>query len=169
MNPVLAAWHVKGAEDAVAEVLACCGSRVWAAGMVAGRPYGSEDELREAADVVWWSLREVDWLEAFACHPRIGERVGGDESATFERWSRQEQAGVADAGEQVRRAIAKGNEEYAERFGFTYIVCATGKSAEEMLGILNSRLENDRTSEVREAAVQQRQITQIRLNKWMHC
>lgn len=167
MNPILAAWNVKGAKDAVAEVLPCCGSRAWACALVSGRPYGTEDRLREAADVEWWSLGEADWLEAFACHPRIGARTGGDESNRFERWSRQEQSLVGNADDRVLKEIAEENQEYEMRFGFTYIVCATGKSAEEMRDILNDRLENDRVSEVREAAEQQRQITQIRLSKWM--
>jgi 2-oxo-4-hydroxy-4-carboxy-5-ureidoimidazoline decarboxylase len=168
MNSVLTAWNLKFAADAIAEVLACCGSRVWATGVVVERPYRGEDDLREAADAVWWSLGERDWLEAFACHPQIGERVDGDEPAAFAKWSRQEQSLVGNADEQVIKQISDGNREYAARFGFTYIVCATGKSAEEMLDILNHRLHNGRTNEIREAAEQQRQITQLRLGKWMH-
>jgi 2-oxo-4-hydroxy-4-carboxy-5-ureidoimidazoline decarboxylase len=171
-NEVLAAWNEKAAEDAIGEVLACCGSRAWAAGLVAGRPYGSEADLRASADAVWLSLGEKEWLEAFACHPRIGARIGaraGGEAAsgTFEKWSGQEQSLVTNAAERVRLDLARGNEDYAARFGFTYIVCATGKSGEEMLDILSQRLSNDRVSELKEAAEQQRQITQVRLSKWL--
>ncbi|HEY0796564.1 MAG TPA: 2-oxo-4-hydroxy-4-carboxy-5-ureidoimidazoline decarboxylase [Acidisarcina sp.] len=168
MNDILAAWNGKNVQEAVGEVLTCCGSQAWASEMVAGRPYGSEADLRTAADAVWWSLRRADWLEAFSCHPRIGGVVaGGSGKGALERWSDKEQSQVSLAGDKVLSELALGNAKYAARFGFTYIVCATGKSAEEMLDILNHRLGNDHATEVREAAEQQRQITQIRLSKWL--
>ena len=112
-------------------------------------------------------MEEADWLEAFACHPRIGERETREAVTQSAAWSQQEQSSTANAASQVLSDLAAGNPLYEQQFGFTYIVCATGKSAEEMLGILRRRLSNDRASELREAAEQQRQIMQIRLGKWL--
>jgi OHCU decarboxylase len=113
-------------------------------------------------------MQEADWLEAFACHPRIGERkVSAHAGAQSAAWSRAEQAQTSVASENLLAEIAAGNQTYEERFGFTYIVCATGKSAEEMLAILKRRLASTRDAELREAAEQQRQIIQIRLGKWL--
>jgi OHCU decarboxylase len=135
--------------------------------MVALRPIGSVAELSEAADRVWGTMKEPDWMEAFACHPRIGERKAAHTVAKSAAWSKQEQSAAATAAEKVLAEIAEGNAQYEKRYGFTYIVCATGKSAEEMLAILERRLAGNREAELREAAEQQRQITQIRLGKWL--
>jgi OHCU decarboxylase len=167
VNAVLAAWNNAGADEALEAMLACCGARRWAAAMVALRPIGSVAELSEAADRVWSTVEEADWMEAFACHPRIGERKAAHASAKSVAWSSQEQSSAAVAAERVLAELAAGNALYEQRFGFTYIVCATGKSADEMLAILNRRLGSDRATELREAAEQQRQITQIRLGKWL--
>jgi len=167
MNTVLSTWNQLGESEAREAMLACCGARRWAGAMVALRPFVSEDELRAAADRVWATMEEPDWLEAFACHPRIGERTGGQASTQSERWSRMEQANAETATELILAEIAAGNGRYEEKFGFTYIVCATGRSAGEMLTILNRRLLSDRESELREAAEQQRMILQIRLGKWL--
>jgi len=167
MNRALAEWNRAVAEDALEAMIACCGARRWASAMVDRRPFASIVDLSEAADLAWNEMQEVDWLEAFACHPRIGERKAVHASAQSVAWSRQEQASAASASERILSELAEGNVLYAERFGFTYIVCATGKSAEEMLAILQRRLTNDRDTELREAAEQQRQILQIRLGKWL--
>jgi len=167
MNAVLQTWNAANAEAALAAMIACCGSRRWAAAMVAKRPIGSVAELSVAADEVWSKMNEADWMDAFACHPRIGERKAERASAQSVAWSRQEQSSANNAAERVLAEFAVGNELYEQRYGFTYIVCATGKSAEEMLAILNRRLASDRETELREAAEQQRQITQIRLGKWL--
>jgi OHCU decarboxylase len=148
-------------------MIACCGAKRWAAAMVEQRPFASIVDLSEAADRTWSEMQEPDWLEAFACHPRIGERKVAHVSAQSAAWSRQEQSAAASATERVLSELAEGNALYEERFGFTYIVCATGRSADEMLGILQRRLTNDRAEELREAAEQQRQILQIRLGKWL--
>ena len=97
---------------------------------------------------MWSTMEEADWMEAFACHPRIGERKAAHATARSMAWSRQEQASAADAADRVMDDLAEGNRLYEERFGFTYIVCATGKSAEEMLAILNRRLARDRSDRV---------------------
>lgn len=152
------------AAEAEAAFLACCGSRSWARQMTEGRPYADAEALLEAADRIWWSLAPEDWREAFAAHPKIGEKkAAGD--AQFRHWSEQEQAGVASAEEVLLAELAEGNRAYAERFGCIFIVCASGKSAEEMLGLLRSRLGNDPETELRVAAEEQRKITRLRLGK----
>jgi 2-oxo-4-hydroxy-4-carboxy-5-ureidoimidazoline decarboxylase len=167
VNPVLASWNEAAPQAALEAMLACCGARRWAAAMVAMRPISSVGELSAAADRIWSTMEEADWMEAFACHPRIGQRKTAHASKKSAAWSQQEQSSTATAAERVMAELEAGNALYEQRFGFTYIVCATGKSAEEMLTILNARLRGDRISELREAAEQQRQITQIRLGKWL--
>jgi 2-oxo-4-hydroxy-4-carboxy-5-ureidoimidazoline decarboxylase len=167
MNRVLADWNRAVADDAFAAMIACCGAKRWASAMVEQRPFANIVELSEAADRNWNEMGEADWLEAFACHPRIGERKAVHASAQSVAWSRQEQASAAAATEHILSELAAGNALYEARFGFTYIVCATGKSAVEMLAILQRRLASERDAELREAAEQQRQILQIRLGKWL--
>jgi OHCU decarboxylase len=168
VNATLAAWNAAGATEAKNAMLACCGSKRWADAMVALRPIASVFALSEEADRVWAIMQEADWLEAFACHPRIGERkVSMHAGAQSAAWSRTEQARASAASDHVLAEIADGNQRYEQLFGFTYIVCATGKSADEMLAILKRRLGSTRESELREAAEQQRQIMQIRLGKWL--
>lgn len=144
--------------DVLALFLACCGSREWAARMNALRPFASRAALLEEADRVWLRLGETDWLEAFAAHPRIGEH--SDSTA-----SRQEQATVFAAGEDIRRSLALANAEYDRRFGFIFIVFAADKTAEQMLDLLNRRINNDRRTEIANAAAEQMKITRNRLGK----
>jgi OHCU decarboxylase len=167
VNPTLSSWNKAAPQAALEAMLACCGARRWAQAMAALRPVGSVHELSVAADRIWSTMGEADWMEAFACHPRIGEQKAAHTSKKSAAWSRQEQSSAETAAERVLAELAAGNALYEQRFGFTYIVCATGKSAEEMLAILSRRLNSDRSSELREAAEQQRQITQIRLGKWL--
>jgi 2-oxo-4-hydroxy-4-carboxy-5-ureidoimidazoline decarboxylase len=171
VNAALAAWNEANEAAALKAMLACCGARRWAGAMLALRPMGSVEELTEAANRTWARMEEADWLEAFACHPRIGARnqIGRVDEASKQSadWSRQEQSSTASASAHVLEELAQGNSIYKRRFGFTYIICATGKTAEEMLAILKRRLANSREAELREAAEQQRQIMQIRLGKWM--
>jgi 2-oxo-4-hydroxy-4-carboxy-5-ureidoimidazoline decarboxylase len=167
MNPVLANWNETDEKTALAAMLACCGSRRWAEAMVAIRPFTSVATLSLTADEVWSTMEETDWLEAFASHPRIGSRKASHSTSQSTTWSQQEQSSTAGATNQVLAELADGNDLYAQRFGFTYIVCATGKSAEEMLTTLKRRLASDRETELREAVEQQRQIMQIRLGKWL--
>jgi len=167
MNATLAAWNATNAASALDAMLACCGARRWASALVALRPIATVAELSEAADRMWGRMGESDWLQAFASHPRIGERKAAHAGAQSAAWSQQEQSSVISAAERVLIALAEGNALYEQRFGFTYIVCATGKSADEMLAILNRRLQSTRETELREAAEQQRQILQIRLGKWL--
>jgi 2-oxo-4-hydroxy-4-carboxy-5-ureidoimidazoline decarboxylase len=145
---------------------ACCGATRWVDQMMSRRPFGSRDALLAAADETWDGMSEPDWLEAFSHHPRIG---GSSAVAPRDRrgsfWSGKEQAGVARATDSVKSELQQVNDNYERRFGFIYIVCATGKSAEEMLAIAKSRLANDRPTELRIAAEEQRKIMRLRLNK----
>jgi OHCU decarboxylase len=162
----LASLNSSSVSEAQSELLKCCGSRQWAERMIAERPLKSLDELTEKADRIWWALEPRDWLEAFRSHPKIGEKKAAaavsDES---KRWSEAEQAGVSNAATQTVQALAELNQEYEEKFGYIFIVCATGKSSEEMLEILRGRLENDRDEELRIAAAEQAKITKLRLQK----
>lgn len=153
-------------EDAEGELLKCCGSTLWARRMEGERPFHDVQELLTKADAVWWSLDAEDWLEAFSRHPKIGEKESARAQAhDAKRWSEQEQAGTNSADEETRLALAKANHEYERKFGHIYIVCATGKTADEMLLILRERLQNDTETELRVAAEEQRRITHLRLRK----
>lgn len=153
-------------EEAERELRTCCGAREWARRMAASRPFASVDALMERADALWWSLDGADWLEAFRGHPRIGEKKAEAGQTDREKaWSSGEQAGMDRAAEETQRALAEGNRAYEARFGYIYIVCATGKSAEEMRALLEARLANDPETEIRAAAEEQRKITRIRLEK----
>lgn len=152
--------------EATASFLRCCGSTRWAQQMTLARPFESESALLEAAERAWWQLAEADWLEAFAAHPRIGDLKSLREKfATTAAWASHEQAGAIGAGDQVLENLATGNRQYEERFGFIFIVCATGKTADEMLSLLRQRLPNDRPSELKLAAGEQMKITTIRLQR----
>ena len=144
----------------------CCGSRAWVRGMLARRPLATLDALLVAADDVWWSLGREDWLEAFARHPRIGESAAAASPGARARgWSADEQRGVTASPDEIRQAIAVGNEEYERRFGYIYLVSAAGRSAAELLTLLHQRLTNDPATELRVAAAEQAKITALRLKK----
>lgn len=168
MSDVLAQWNTLPLKEAVEEILPCCGSSAWARGLAAHRPFKDFGALASASDEVWGHLQVQDWLEAFAKHPRIGERKApGHTPAQSAVWSEQEQQKVGVAGEAVQLALRQANQEYERRFGRVFIVCATGKSADEMLEILRRRLQNDDMTELQEAAEEQRKITNLRLKKWL--
>jgi 2-oxo-4-hydroxy-4-carboxy-5-ureidoimidazoline decarboxylase len=167
MNSVLATWNAIDTENAVDSLLNCCNARRWAEQLGDMRPFADEASLMTAADQVWSTMLEPDWMEAFLAHPRIGERVAAHPSAQSSNWSMQEQGAAEAAEAKVLAALAEGNQRYEDLYGFTYIVRATGKSAEEMLAILERRLSSDRETELKEAAEQQREITEIRLRKWL--
>jgi 2-oxo-4-hydroxy-4-carboxy-5-ureidoimidazoline decarboxylase len=152
--------------EALAAFQRCCGSRRWAEAMAHGRPYRDEPALRAAAERAFASLQRADWLEAFSHHPRIGERAAPAERfPATAGWSASEQAAVAGAGGDVLDALLRTNRAYEARFGHIFIVCATGKSASEMLALLRERLANDPERELAVAAAEQRKITALRLKK----
>jgi 2-oxo-4-hydroxy-4-carboxy-5-ureidoimidazoline decarboxylase len=168
MSPVLAQWNAAPLAQAIQAIVPSCGSSRWAEALVSRRPILSDEELLALSDTIWNSLQRDDWLEAFRTHPRIGERTVSTEAPGQSAvWSAQEQNGVASSASGIQKALAEGNQQYEQRFGRTFIVCATGKSAEEMLGILRIRMQNDPGSELQESAEQQRQITRLRLRKWL--
>jgi 2-oxo-4-hydroxy-4-carboxy-5-ureidoimidazoline decarboxylase len=167
MNSALAWWNSADPQAALEAMTDCCGSRRWAVAMVDNRPIASEEALHETADGIWNTMTEADWLEAFACHPRIGERKPALASHRSSAWSQQEQSSIPTVADAILASFAEGNVRYENQFGFTYIVCATGKTPEEMLSILERRLGNSRETELHEAAEQQRQIMHIRLRKWL--
>jgi OHCU decarboxylase len=148
------------------ELLKCCGSTRWAERMLDQRPFANVSDLLKKADETWWSLAPGDWLEAFRSHPKIGEKKAETaQSVVAAAWSKQEQSGAGNATQETTEALASGNRDYVAKYGFIFIVCATGKTANEMLSNLRSRLSNDRDTELRIAAEEQRKITQLRLKK----
>jgi 2-oxo-4-hydroxy-4-carboxy-5-ureidoimidazoline decarboxylase len=153
-------------EEARAAFLRCCGSSRWAEAMTTGRPHGTEAGLLAAAERAFAALDRPDWLEAFAHHPRIGDRAAlAARFAATRGWSSSEQAGVAAAREDVLDALAEANRAYEDRFGYIFIVCATGRTAPEMLGLLRERLANPPEAELHVAAAEQAKITALRLKK----
>jgi 2-oxo-4-hydroxy-4-carboxy-5-ureidoimidazoline decarboxylase len=173
VSDTLARWNRLPAPEAEEEILPCCGSRAWARAMVSRRPIGGEAMLLTVSDETWRALGHKDWMEAFRSHPRIGESRPVGQNATTEMdrrsglWSAREQSGVAQSADSVRKALAEANRAYESRFGRTFIVCASGKESGEILNILRRRLQNDASTELQETAEEQRQITQIRLKRWL--
>lgn len=153
-------------EAAADEFFKCCGSKKWAQQMGRHLPFRGERDLLETAEQIWWSLAPEDWLEAFRSHPKIGEQKAATQaSAASLTWSHKEQNGVVNASPETMELLRELNRSYEEKFGFIYIVCATGKTSEELLQILQERLANEPKTELRIAAEEQALITQLRLNK----
>jgi allantoicase len=143
----------------------CCGSSRWVQSMLHSRPFRSHEELLGRAEHVWWKLGDKDWLEAFKHHPRIGadiEQLRKKFKATADL-STKEQNGIVGASDKTLKALSAANLKYEEKYGFIFIVCATGKSAEEMLSLLQSRMTYEDEAELRIAAGEQLKITKIRL------
>ena len=155
--------------EAFEGLMKCCGSKKWANAVSKWRPYNDFNDLILRSERLWFALEETDWLEAFSHHPPIG----ADLSALRVRfaqsvdWATEEQGGVRNASEPVLESLAQGNERYLKKFGYVFLICATGKSADEMLASLNQRMENDLEVELRLAAEEQAKITRIRLEKWL--
>ena len=153
-------------EAAAAELLKCCGSARWASAVSARRPFSSQEELFAAADQEWARCGREDILEAFSHHPRIGGKDAlRAKFAATRGWSQGEQSKVTQASEETLDGLARGNDEYEKKFGYIFIVCATGKSADEMLALLRARLPNDADRELRLASGEQAKITRLRLAK----
>ena len=154
------------ADRAEAELLKCCGSTAWAKRMNESRPFATRAELAAKADQIWRNLSQDDWLEAFRAHPKIGERKAeAAQSAQAQQWSAQEQSASQQAAAETKAAIADGNQRYERRFGYIFIICASGRSAEDIVAALTDRLSNDQTTELAVAAEEQVKITQLRLKK----
>lgn len=163
----LVRWNELDAESAASEILPCCGSLAWARALAAKRPLASPQELFNASDAVWADLAEDDWREAFDSHPRIGQQHARAATAQSLSWSSTEQSAAMSQDDAAKLALAEGNRQYEERFGRIFIVCASGRSATEILAILQRRMQNSTAQEMLEAAEQQRRITQLRLRKWL--
>jgi OHCU decarboxylase len=153
-------------KEAESDLLSCCGSRAWVRQMIEARPFNNFADLLKKAEAIWWSLTVQDWLEAFSSHLKIGERKAErTQSAQASQWSEEEQAGMRHTLNETQDALTEANRIYEEKFGHIFIVCATGKSSEEMLSLCRKRSSNDAKTELRIAAEEQRKITEIRLKK----
>jgi OHCU decarboxylase len=156
--------------SARAALFNCCAAASWIDGMLARRPFADDDAVHNAAAEVAASLAEADWLDAFAAHPMIGDVASLKQKyAATRSLAAGEQGGVAAASEATLDELAALNRECLQRFGFQFIVFATGKTAEEMLALLKARINNSREAELRNAAVEQLKITQLRLEKLAAC
>lgn len=154
-------------DEAETLLLRCCASPSWARAMCQRRPFSADyKEMRDYADDCWWNLDTEQWLAAFTAHPRIGEKKAASAAeGKTAGWEGDEQKGAANAASNVLALLTQGNVEYERKFGHVYLVCATGKSADEMLKILQGRLPNDPWNELRIAAGEQAKITDLRLRK----
>ncbi|HYQ85949.1 MAG TPA: 2-oxo-4-hydroxy-4-carboxy-5-ureidoimidazoline decarboxylase [Bacteroidota bacterium] len=154
------------AAEAHSEFLRCCGSDRWAGAMTARRPFSSRENLLQIADELWKSMASEDWIQAFSSHPKIGDLKNLQEKfAATAGMATDEQSGVRGAPDAVLVELADSNRLYEEKFGYIFIVCATGKSAPEMLGLLKRRINNDPATELRVAAAEQSGIMILRLEK----
>jgi len=152
--------------EAASALLRCCGAARWAEELADRRPFLSEQEMFDAAEQIWQGLDRDGWLEAFGAHPRIGDlNALRAKFSNTPAWSAGEQAGLAGAADAVLQALARVNRLYEEKFGYVFIICATGKTAGEMLALLEERLKNDPDKELLIAAGEQAKITQLRLRK----
>lgn len=147
-------------DEARGELSACCASCAWVEAMTGARPFRDLASMKQNAQRAADSLKEADWLEAFAAHPRIGEKKDDARG-----WASREQSRVSEASRATLDDLARVNREYEARFGFVYIVCAAGRSADEMLATARERLANARSDEILRAASEQRKITELRLEK----
>ncbi|AHI32894.1 OHCU decarboxylase [Marinobacter salarius] len=153
-------------DQAEARFRDCCAADPWVWGMVINRPYTSREAMMEQCHRLWPILTEDDWLQAFEAHPQIGDVDSlRKKYASTKALASGEQAGARGADEDVLQRLKQGNDTYLDKFGFIFIVCATGKSADEMLALLEARLPNGREMELKNAAREQAKITEIRLEK----
>ena len=153
-------------EEAKAALSKCCGATSWIELMIARRPFSSEEELFGAATDIWFAGTRTDWLEAFSHHPKIGDTASLEKKfAATQLWAGQEQARMASAQKEILDKMVLLNEKYEKKFGYIFIVYATGKSAEEMLEIVELRLKNNPYDEIKIAASEQNRITKLRLKK----
>lgn len=155
-------------DDATQQFMQCCTSTMWANEMVHTMPFSNESQLINAANKCWENLAEDDYLEAFEGHPKIGDVNSlRAKYANTKALASGEQCSVNEASDEILQALAKGNDTYEHKFGFIFIVCATGKSAAQMLQLLEDRLPNSKADELMNAAEEQRKIFQIRITKML--
>ena len=159
-------FNKQNREKAGQDLFKCCGSKTWVNKIMENYPFNSIEDLKISSDRSWFSCKKEDWLEAFSHHPKIGDQSGADKkhSSTAE-WAKQEQSTIKDAGQIILSELVKANQSYENKFGFIFIVCATGKTANEMLKLLNERLNNEPEKEIQIAINEQNKITHLRLEK----
>lgn len=168
MNETLARWNALAPAAAAQEILPSCGSHAWAEQLVAHRPFPTPESLLEASSHIWLSLPPAAWHEAFNTHPRIGQhhpQVSATASSLAS--SAQEQSTALSSGDADQAALEHANRLYEEKFHRIFIVRASGRTAPQILTLLRQRLANDPDTELHEAAEQQRQITELRLLRWL--
>jgi 2-oxo-4-hydroxy-4-carboxy-5-ureidoimidazoline decarboxylase len=154
------------AADAASTLAACCGSSRWVSGMLARRPFHTREGVLTAADTVARELEPNDWLEAFSHHPRIGEqKAAAPVDHAAREWSEGEQSTAMSSEVSVRERLREANRAYEARFGFIFIICASGRPATGILAAVESRMNNVREVEILTAAREQQLITRLRLNK----
>lgn len=166
MTPALRRWNDLERQAAIGDVLPCNGSIAWAERLAHRRPFATEHDFLRAADAVWAELTDSDRQQAFDSHPRLGEREAKSATEQSLRHSAGEQSELSE-DDQLKAALAEANREYERRFGRIFLLCASGKDTSTILRLLQVRLANDPQTEWREAAEQQRRITQLRLRKWL--
>jgi 2-oxo-4-hydroxy-4-carboxy-5-ureidoimidazoline decarboxylase len=168
MNRVLARWNSLDPDAAALEALPCCGSHAWSCALASSRPIADEASLLVISSSIWLALPEDAWLEAFNSHPRIGQ-THAQTHATEEslRWSAQEQRVTLSEDDGTKLALEEANRRYEQKFGRIFIVCANGRTSSEIVKMFEARMQNNAATELREAAEQQRQITQLRLHRWL--
>jgi len=152
--------------DLLIELEKCCGSSEWVKGMVNSRPFYDKESLHEISDKIWGGVSSKDFLEAFTHHPQIGDVDSLKKKfASTANWAGNEQKGASQASDEILEQLKRANDKYLKCFGFIFIVCATGKTAKEMLDLLNDRMGNDEAIELHIAATEQNKITHLRLDK----
>ncbi|MGI9316723.1 MAG: 2-oxo-4-hydroxy-4-carboxy-5-ureidoimidazoline decarboxylase [bacterium] len=152
--------------DAEAVLTQCCSAARWVEQLIELRPFDSQSALLQSAESCWASMQEKDLLEAFEGHPKIGDPESLKRKfANTKNLASNEQSEVQRASEQTILELASCNQEYVDKHGFIFIICATGKSADEMLVSIKERLGNNREQELLQAAIEQQKITALRLRK----
>jgi 2-oxo-4-hydroxy-4-carboxy-5-ureidoimidazoline decarboxylase len=151
-------------KEAFENLFRCCGSTHWANEVMENFPFTSVEELKSISDQIWMQCDKKDWLEAFSHHPKIGERPGQKHESTA-TWAGDEQSGMKAADEKTKSELALLNAEYEETFGYIYLICATGKTSEELLSILKVRINNEASIELQISATEQNKITHLRIDK----
>jgi 2-oxo-4-hydroxy-4-carboxy-5-ureidoimidazoline decarboxylase len=158
-------FNLLGKEAAANELFKCCGCTNWLNKLIEFFPFSSIEDLKIHSDKIWFTCTEEDWKEAFSHHPKIGQKELENKFNATRDWASNEQSGVKNSPVEIISELASQNELYEKTFGFIFIVCATGKSAEEMLKILRDRLNNDPAKELHMAANEQNKITHLRMDK----
>ena len=159
-------FNTQPSEQLFSELEKCCGSSQWINKVIANRPFNNIDHLHQVSDEIWVNLADYDYLEAFTHHPQIGDIESMQKKfASTANWAENEQKGSNQASIEVLSALKTANQDYLSKFGFIFIVCATGKTAQQMLDLLKQRMGNDNTTELEIAATEQNKITHLRINK----